>query len=198
MNQPESFVQTSRSPLAAVNPANGCDTCTPSAGDVISPSLTFKSPSNVSAAGSIAVAEEGDDSFLGDVSAAGSIAAVEVGGDIFLNLFAILVDAVPDTFFVIEDVPSPSPPVCIVDSVERGRVVPSDPSVHVAVSTTCTSSSYCCLICLKSFKSSYSSPPLWQHLNSISYCEDNFLQSPLSSPTVGWYVIRRAAIGSTS
>ena len=89
---------------------------------------------------------------------------------VFLNLFAML-DAVPDTFFVIEDVPSPSPPVCIVDSVERGIVAPSDPSVHVPVSTT--SSSYCCPICLKSFKSSCSSPPpsLWQHLNSISYCE---------------------------
>ena len=51
----------------------------------------------------------------------------------------MLDDAVPDTSFVTKDVPSPSPPFCIVDSVERARVVPSDPSVHVydvPVSTT--------------------------------------------------------------
>ena len=83
MNQPESFVQTPQSPLATVSLANGCDTCTPSAGDVVSSSLTFKSPSDVSAAGSIAVAEEEDDSFLNDVSAAGLVAAVEVGDDMF-------------------------------------------------------------------------------------------------------------------
>ena len=91
-----------------------------------------------------------------------------------MNLFAILDDAVPDTFFVIEDVPSPSLPVCIVDSVERGRIAPSDPSVHVAVSTT--SSFYCCPICLKSFKSSCSSlpPSLWQHLNTSHIAKGQF------------------------
>ena len=59
MNQPESFVQTPQSLLATVSPANGCDTSTPSAGDVVSPSVTFESPSDVSAAGSIDVAEKG-------------------------------------------------------------------------------------------------------------------------------------------
>ena len=75
-----------------------------SAGVVVSPSLTFEPPSDVSAAGSIAVAEEGDDNFL-NVSAAGSVAAVEVEETVFfLNLFTMLDDTVPDTFFVIEDV----------------------------------------------------------------------------------------------
>ena len=88
---------------------------------------------------------------------------------VFFNFLTMLNDAVPDTSFVTEDVPSQSPPVCIVDSVERDRVVPSDPSVHVydvPVSTT-SSSSYCCPICPKSFKTLCSSPPpsLWQNLH---------------------------------
>ena len=88
---------------------------------------------------------------------------------VFFNFLTMLNDAVPDTSFVTKDVPSQSPPVCIVDSVERDRVVPSDPSVHVydvPVSTT-SSSSYCCPICPKSFKTLSSSPPpsLWQNLH---------------------------------
>ena len=57
------------------HPANGRDTCTPSAGDVVLPSLTLESPSDISNAGSITVAEEGDDSFLNDVLAADLVAA---------------------------------------------------------------------------------------------------------------------------
>ena len=178
MNQPESFAQTPQLPLAAATPVNGRDTCTPSASDVVLPSLTLDSPSDVSNAGSITAAEDGDDSRLNDVLAAGSVAAAGVEDDSFLNFLTMLDEAVPDTSFVTKDVPSPSPPVCIVDSVERDRVVPSDPSVHVydvPVSTT-SSSSYGCPICPKSFKTLCSSPPssLWQHLNSFHIARGQF------------------------